>query len=56
MTAHGLFEIRPHISTTMTAGLADKSIFNIAQPEIIRPAIAADCDRVAAAEVGAVSR
>ena len=48
------YEIRPHICAALAASQADKSIFNIGQPDIIGPAIAADGDRVAAAVVGSI--
>ena len=40
----GPIEIRPWVGAALAAGPADKSIFNIGQPGIIRPAIAAHRD------------
>jgi hypothetical protein len=39
--------IRSDIRATATASLANKPLFKIRQPHIIRPRVAADCDRMA---------
>jgi hypothetical protein len=43
-------EVRPYVCAALPAGLADKSRLNIGQPEIIRPLIGANRDRVADAK------
>jgi hypothetical protein len=48
-------EIRPDVGTTFAAGGAGEPILNIRRPHIIRPAIAADRHRMAAA-IGAISQ
>ena len=49
-------EIRPHIRAALAASMADQPRLNIGQPKIIRPRVAADGDRVAAAVVGAIDQ
>jgi hypothetical protein len=49
-------EIRPHVGTVLSAGPADEPALDIGQPKIIRPVVAADRDRVAAAIVGAIDQ
>jgi hypothetical protein len=47
-------EIRPYVGTALAAGCAGETILNVGQSKIIRPRVAADGDRVAAAVVGAI--
>jgi hypothetical protein len=47
-------EVRPCVCATLAAGRAGETVLNIRQPNVIRPAIAADRDGVAAAVVGAM--
>ena len=47
---------RPHVGAALAAGSAHKPRFDIGQPDIIRPGIAADRDRVAAAVIRAVDQ
>jgi len=49
-------EVRPHAGATMAIGAADESRLNIGQPGIIRPAIAIDRNRMAAAVVSAIDQ
>ena len=47
-------EIRPHVSAALAAHRADETKLNVGQPDVIRPAVTADGDRVAAGVVGAI--
>jgi hypothetical protein len=47
-------KIRPDVSVALAAGRAGETVLDIRQPNVIRPAIAADRDGVAAAVVGAM--
>src|SRR6516165_12404346 len=49
-------EIRPHVGAALSADLADETMLNVGQPDIIGPAIAVDRSRVAAALVGAIDK
>jgi len=49
-------EVRPHIRATMAAGATDESRLYIGQPGIIRPAVAIDRERMAAAVVSAIDQ
>jgi hypothetical protein len=45
-------EIRANISASPAAGLAGEPALDIGQPDVIRPSVAADRDRVAAPIIG----
>jgi hypothetical protein len=45
-----------HVGAAIAASLTDEARLDIGQPDIIRPRIAADDDRVAAAVVGAIDQ
>jgi hypothetical protein len=49
-------EIRADIRTPLTAGLAGEAWFNVWQPNVIRPSVAADRGPVAAMVVGAIDQ
>jgi hypothetical protein len=57
--ASGLFfpaEIRANVGTFPSASLASEARLDIGQPDIIRPAVAADCRRMAAPVVRAIDQ
>jgi hypothetical protein len=41
-------EIRPHVGASLPARLADEPIFDVGEPDIVRPLVGAGCDVVAA--------
>jgi len=47
-------EIGPHVGTALAAHRADETKLNGGQPDVIRPAVTADGDRVAAGVVRAI--
>jgi hypothetical protein len=49
-------EIRPYVCATLSTGPADKPRLKIGQPDIIRPAIGVDRDRLTAPVVGAIDQ
>ena len=49
-------EIRPRVGAPLAAGRADKSRLDIREAEIVGPRIAADRDRVATLEIGALDQ
>jgi hypothetical protein len=55
----GLFfpvKIRAHVGASLTAGLADEPRFQIREPEMIRPLVRANRNRVAAMIVRAINQ
>jgi hypothetical protein len=49
-------EVRPDVGASLAACLASEQGFEIGEPDVIRPSVAADRDRVAAMEVGAIDQ
>jgi len=50
-------EIRPHVCTALAACLTDEPIFDVGEPDIVRPLVGADDrDRVAALVIQAINR
>ena len=49
-------EAGPHVGAALAAGLADEPIFDVGEPDVVRPLIAADRYRVAAVIVGALDQ
>jgi hypothetical protein len=47
--SHAIPQVGSHISAAMAAGCAGETRLNVGQPDIIRPAVAADRDGMAAA-------
>ena len=47
-------EIRPHICTALATDPTGEALLDIGQPGIIGPGIAADCEQMTAAIIGAV--
>ena len=49
-------EAGPHVGAALAAGLADEPIFDVGEPDIVRPLIAADRDVVAALVIRAIDQ
>jgi hypothetical protein len=49
-------EVRPDVSPSLAAGLADEPRLEIGQPDVIRPSISADRDRMTALVIRAVDQ
>ena len=49
-------KIRPHVGSAPTASPANEPIFDVGEPDIVRPLIAADRDGVAALVIRAINQ
>jgi hypothetical protein len=49
-------EFRPHVPAALAAGGADETRLDVRQPNVVRPAVGADLDRVAASVVAAIDQ
>jgi len=49
-------EVRPNVSAFKPAGLADEARLKIGEPDLIRPLLCADCDRMAAMIIRAIDQ
>ena len=49
-------KIRPHIGAALAADAAGEARLNVGQPQIVRQAVTADGDRLAAAVVGSIDQ
>ena len=48
--------VRPDISASLAAGLTDKPRLELGQPDVIRPPVCADYDRLAALVIRAIDQ
>ena len=49
-------EVGPDVGAALAAGLADEPIFDVGEPDIVRPLIATDRDGVAALVIRAINQ